>query len=181
MCDFLSMQHSSSLLSRSLARSIPVLFLVLLEGVVRYALGREYAGIWRTSLVTSADKFIKISPNISLQMAATLAINPTTAYRMLKDFVALEPGMLSYYTVCHVQLTTIVMSKFKPFTWGVRAKKMFPDKFIKKKPLSTNMNYLNDSVCFKAEFCCGEYERTTKTGSTPKHLSSFLYTPQETV
>ena len=51
------------------------------------------AGAWRTSIVADADNFMKISSGIPLQMAATLSINPTTAYRMLKDFVTLKPGI----------------------------------------------------------------------------------------
>lgn len=50
------------------------------------------AGVWRTSIVAGADHFMKISKSIPLQMAATISINPTTAYRMLKDFVNLKPG-----------------------------------------------------------------------------------------
>jgi len=42
--------------------------------------------------VSEARNFVKISKNIPLHLAATLCINPTTAYRMLKDFVSLEKG-----------------------------------------------------------------------------------------
>lgn len=52
-----------------------------------------YVGVWRTSIVASAECFMRISETIPLQMAATLSVNPTTAYRMLKDFVALKPGI----------------------------------------------------------------------------------------
>ena len=42
--------------------------------------------------MTGADRFVKISQSIPLQMAATISVNPTTAYRMLTDFVNLKPG-----------------------------------------------------------------------------------------
>ena len=56
----------------------------------------SYTGIWRTSIVAGADHFVKISQSIPLQMAATISINPTTAYRMLKDFVNLKPGTCKF-------------------------------------------------------------------------------------
>ena len=41
-------------------------------------------------------KFVRVDSNISLDVAATLTVNPPTAYRMLKDFVNLQPGMYKY-------------------------------------------------------------------------------------
>lgn len=49
-------------------------------------------GTWRSVLVAGADHFIKISKNIPVEMAATISVNPTTAYRMMKAFVPLKPG-----------------------------------------------------------------------------------------
>ena len=46
--------------------------------------------------MAGADHFVKISQSIPLQMAATISINPTTAYRMLKDFVNLKPGTCNF-------------------------------------------------------------------------------------
>ena len=51
-----------------------------------------YVGTWRSLLVSEARNFVKISKNMPLHLAATLCINPTTAYRMIKDFVPLEKG-----------------------------------------------------------------------------------------
>lgn len=51
-------------------------------------------GTWRTKVVTESQNFMKISNKIPLQVAATIAVNPTTAYRMLKDFLDLKPGAL---------------------------------------------------------------------------------------
>ena len=39
-----------------------------------------------------ARRFIRVSSDISVEFAATLCVNPPTAYRMLKDFVSLQPG-----------------------------------------------------------------------------------------
>ena len=51
-----------------------------------------HTGTWRTKLVASATRFTRISQDIPVQTAATLSVNPTTAYRMLKDFVKLKTG-----------------------------------------------------------------------------------------
>ncbi|XP_049800811.1 enoyl-[acyl-carrier-protein] reductase, mitochondrial [Schistocerca nitens] len=49
-------------------------------------------GTWRTHAVCKADELIKISDKIGIVEAATLTVNPCTAYRMLKDFVPLSEG-----------------------------------------------------------------------------------------
>ena len=49
-------------------------------------------GTWRTYAVGDADFFRKIPNDIPALGAATIAVNPCTAYRMLKDFVSLRPG-----------------------------------------------------------------------------------------
>ena len=43
-------------------------------------------------MVANQGSFTRISSAIPLELAATLSVNPTTAYRMLKDFVTLKPG-----------------------------------------------------------------------------------------
>ena len=50
------------------------------------------AGTWRTHLTAGEQFFAKVSKEVPLNLAATLVVNPQTAYRMLKDFVHLEPG-----------------------------------------------------------------------------------------
>jgi trans-2-enoyl-CoA reductase len=47
-------------------------------------------GWWCTERILDADKVFPV--NLPAQTAAMLAINPPTAYRMLHDFVKLEPG-----------------------------------------------------------------------------------------
>jgi len=49
-------------------------------------------GTWRTHAVVEADTLDLVSNEIPAAYAATIAVNPCTAYRMLKDFVALKPG-----------------------------------------------------------------------------------------
>ena len=50
-------------------------------------------GTWRACIVQKAQQFVKIRDDIQLETAATLSVNPTTAYRMLKDFVSLKEGV----------------------------------------------------------------------------------------
>ncbi|XP_037944699.1 enoyl-[acyl-carrier-protein] reductase, mitochondrial [Teleopsis dalmanni] len=49
-------------------------------------------GTWRTYGVFSEDQLLPISDKIGLAEAATLTVNPGTAYRMLKDFAKLSSG-----------------------------------------------------------------------------------------
>ncbi|KAM4771007.1 enoyl-[acyl-carrier-protein] reductase, mitochondrial-like [Rhinophrynus dorsalis] len=49
-------------------------------------------GTWRTEAVCKSNEVIPISKDISVLSAATLSVNPCTAYRMLMDFVTLRPG-----------------------------------------------------------------------------------------
>ncbi|XP_071454895.1 enoyl-[acyl-carrier-protein] reductase, mitochondrial [Hetaerina americana] len=49
-------------------------------------------GTWRSHAVSKEKNFIKIPSTIGVVNAATLAVNPCTAYRMLKDFAPLKPS-----------------------------------------------------------------------------------------
>ncbi|XP_063775785.1 enoyl-[acyl-carrier-protein] reductase, mitochondrial-like [Pseudophryne corroboree] len=49
-------------------------------------------GTWRTDAVCKSDEVIPIAKTISILSAATLSVNPCTAYRMLTDFVTLRAG-----------------------------------------------------------------------------------------
>ncbi|KAI9583311.1 enoyl-[acyl-carrier-protein] reductase, mitochondrial-like [Glossina fuscipes] len=49
-------------------------------------------GTWSTHAVYDEDQLLPISDKIGLAEAATLTVNPCTAYRMLKDFVEVLPG-----------------------------------------------------------------------------------------
>ncbi|XP_017657395.1 enoyl-[acyl-carrier-protein] reductase, mitochondrial isoform X2 [Nannospalax galili] len=49
-------------------------------------------GTWRTEAVFSEEALIAVPKDIPLPSAATLGVNPCTAYRMLRDFEQLQPG-----------------------------------------------------------------------------------------
>jgi mitochondrial enoyl-[acyl-carrier protein] reductase / trans-2-enoyl-CoA reductase len=49
-------------------------------------------GTWREAGVVPADKLVTVPDDIEPEQAAMLKINPLTAWRMLHDFVALQPG-----------------------------------------------------------------------------------------
>lgn len=49
-------------------------------------------GTWRSHAIYQEDELMKVPSGIPLSEAATLTVNPCTAYRMLKDFVKLKPG-----------------------------------------------------------------------------------------
>lgn len=54
--------------------------------------GRPMTGTWRSHLVEQEEFWIKIRNDIPAILAATIMINPCTAYRMLLDFVPLTAG-----------------------------------------------------------------------------------------
>ncbi|CAL7948641.1 unnamed protein product [Xylocopa violacea] len=49
-------------------------------------------GTWRTHANYSSEELLKIPKDVGTIEASMLNVNPCTAYRMLKDFVALQPG-----------------------------------------------------------------------------------------
>ncbi|KAH8400680.1 hypothetical protein KR009_000322 [Drosophila setifemur] len=49
-------------------------------------------GTWTTHAVYNDDQLLAVSKKVGLAEAATVTVNPCTAYRMLKDFVQLCPG-----------------------------------------------------------------------------------------
>jgi len=49
-------------------------------------------GTWRSHVVNHEDAWLPIRNDIPVTVAATIMINPCTAYRMLLDFVDLAPG-----------------------------------------------------------------------------------------
>lgn len=50
------------------------------------------AGSWQTSIVAPADAFIPLPETLGDEQAATLRVNPATAWLMLSEFVELAPG-----------------------------------------------------------------------------------------
>lgn len=49
-------------------------------------------GTWRTAAVLKADDLVTLPKDIPVLSAATLGVNPCTAFRMLTDFEELQPG-----------------------------------------------------------------------------------------
>lgn len=49
-------------------------------------------GTWRSHLILPKEIILKIPKNLGLAEAATLTVNPCTAFRMLRDFTTLKPG-----------------------------------------------------------------------------------------
>lgn len=49
-------------------------------------------GTWRTHALFPDRDILKVPSNVDNINAATITVNPATAYRMLRDFVALNPG-----------------------------------------------------------------------------------------
>ncbi|XP_061415998.1 enoyl-[acyl-carrier-protein] reductase, mitochondrial-like isoform X1 [Lethenteron reissneri] len=49
-------------------------------------------GTWRTAGVCSEDAMVTVPRDLPLLSAATIHVNPATAYRMLHDFTPLKPG-----------------------------------------------------------------------------------------
>lgn len=49
-------------------------------------------GTWREELVCSERSLMSVPKDIPMEAAATILVNPCTAYRMLDDFVKLQPG-----------------------------------------------------------------------------------------
>ena len=58
-----------------------------------------FAGTWRSHIVSPAKRFVKIDSDVPTDIAAMTSVNPPTAYRMMKDFVTLKPGIVDYYFV----------------------------------------------------------------------------------
>ncbi|KAG5866153.1 hypothetical protein JTB14_017003 [Gonioctena quinquepunctata] len=49
-------------------------------------------GTWRTHLLLPEEYLLKVPKKLGLVEAATLTVNPCTAFRMLRDFTNLKPG-----------------------------------------------------------------------------------------
>jgi trans-2-enoyl-CoA reductase len=67
------------------------------EGVKDLKVGEQVIlphdlGTWREKAVVAADKLTVVPNDIPPEQAAMLKINPITAWRMLHDFVGLQPG-----------------------------------------------------------------------------------------
>lgn len=53
---------------------------------------KSQTGTWRTHLLFEQENVLKIPKNLGIIEAATLTVNPPTAYRMLRDYVPVQKG-----------------------------------------------------------------------------------------
>lgn len=54
-------------------------------------------GTWRTAAVLKAGDLVTLPKDIPVLSAATLGVNPCTAFRMLADFEELKPGSFIFH------------------------------------------------------------------------------------
>ena len=62
-----------------------------LNSCCRWRLTRE--GTWTTAAVAPAETLTKVSPKLQPEYAASMAISPSTALRLVEDFVDLQEGI----------------------------------------------------------------------------------------
>ena len=55
---------------------------------------KKKKGSWCRHLVVSEDQVLKIPNGLPVEAAATVSVNPCTAFRLLKDFEDLQPGII---------------------------------------------------------------------------------------
>jgi len=79
---------------------------------------RPALGTWRNFGVAHSSSLQKVSAKIPLEYAATLAVNPTTAYRLLNDFVQLKKGdvVIQNGATSQVGQTLLQLAKLRGIT-----------------------------------------------------------------
>lgn len=55
-------------------------------------------GTWRSYAIADQEELFCVDKDLDIFDAAQLSVNPPTAYRMLKDFVPLQPGKCTHAT-----------------------------------------------------------------------------------
>ncbi|KYR02553.1 trans-2-enoyl-CoA reductase [Tieghemostelium lacteum] len=75
----------------------------------------QVVGTWRTKGVFNEKQFHKVPSDIPAEYLASVSINPTTAYRLLEDFVKLQAGdvIIQNASSGMVGLSVIQMAKAK--------------------------------------------------------------------
>lgn len=63
---------------------------------------RNYLGTWREQIVCLEDDVTVVPKTLPLHVAASLKVNPPTAYRLLRDFVTLRAGTWSIPSSAYV-------------------------------------------------------------------------------
>lgn len=91
-----------------------------------HVITNRYLGTFRTHLTVSEDSLMKIPNTLELAEAAMLAINPSTAYRMLKDFVNLEKGDAVIQNAANSACGLIVIQLCR--AWGINTVNVVRDR-----------------------------------------------------
>ncbi|MGA2051970.1 MAG: 2-enoyl thioester reductase domain-containing protein [Opitutales bacterium] len=79
----------------------------------------ENAGAWREAVVAKADEFFPIPPGVPVEQAAQAFINPPTAWRLLYDFVPLQPGDWLIQNAGTSAVGIVVAQLARHFGWRV--------------------------------------------------------------
>ncbi|XP_059608091.1 enoyl-[acyl-carrier-protein] reductase, mitochondrial-like [Phlebotomus argentipes] len=78
---------------------------------------RSGLGTWRSAGVFNATDWFPVPHDLGTVEAATLTVNPTTAYRMLKDFADLKPGDTVIQNAANSAVGQIVLQMCRK--WGI--------------------------------------------------------------
>jgi len=83
-------------------------------------------GTWRTHTIGAESSYDKIDNTIPMELAATIAVNPCAAYRMLKDFVKLKSSdtIIQNGSNSGVGLAVIQLAK----AWGFKTINIIRDR-----------------------------------------------------
>ncbi|XP_063707962.1 enoyl-[acyl-carrier-protein] reductase, mitochondrial-like [Culicoides brevitarsis] len=74
-------------------------------------------GTWQSHLVLNEGELVKLPAEMGIAEAATINVNPCTAYRMLKDFVDLKPGDTVFQNGANSACGQIIIQLCR--NWGV--------------------------------------------------------------
>jgi NADPH:quinone reductase-like Zn-dependent oxidoreductase len=79
----------------------------------------EAEGVWREAVVAKTAELFPIPPGVPDEQAALAFINPATAWRMLHDFVKLEPGDWLIQNAGTSAVGVLVTQLARQFGWNV--------------------------------------------------------------
>ncbi|HEY5895121.1 MAG TPA: 2-enoyl thioester reductase domain-containing protein [Chthoniobacterales bacterium] len=89
------------------------------------------AGYWREFWTGNPDDCVRVSAEMPADVAATLRINPATAWRMLHDFVSLQPGEWILQNAANSAVGRCVIEIAHYFGWKtvnlVRREELIPE------------------------------------------------------
>ncbi|XP_050390539.1 enoyl-[acyl-carrier-protein] reductase, mitochondrial-like [Patella vulgata] len=84
------------------------------------------AGLWRQFLIPEPSNVIKVPNDMPVIGAATLAVNPCTAYRMICDFAKLKPGDILIQNGANSAVGQCVIQLAKH--WGIKTINIIRDR-----------------------------------------------------